>query len=84
MKKFIRRILVLLLSFPFIKKIRIFHLILSVIAVMVIFTAIQGYMVLTFIDMQQKTNQKMFSSAVQFRNEIDTLKSDLFLLGKTI
>lgn len=80
MKKFVKRIIILLLSFPFIKKIRIFHLILSVIAVMVIFTAIQGYMVLTYIDSQQKVNQKIFNSAVQFRNETDALKSDLLFI----
>lgn len=80
MKKFVKRTIILLLSFPFIKKIRIFHLILSVIAVMVIFTAIQGYMVLTYIDSQQKVNQKIFNSAVQFRNETDALKSDLLFI----
>lgn len=70
----------MLLSFPFLKKIRIFHLILSVIAVMVVFAAIQGYIVLTYINSQQEVNQKMFNSAVQFRNETDTLKSDLLFI----
>lgn len=80
MYNYIKKIIILLLSHPFIKKIRVFHLILSVIAIMVIFTVIQGYMVLAYIDSQQKVNQKMFYSAVQFRNEIDTLKSDLLFI----
>ena len=80
LKKYIRKMIILLLSFSFLKKIRIFHLILSVIAVMVIFAAIQGYIVLEYIDSQQKVNQMMFNSAVQFRNETDTLKSDLLFI----
>lgn len=80
LKKYIRKMIILLLSFPVLKKIRIFHLILSVIAVMVIFAAIQGYIVLEYIDSQQEVNQKMFNSAVQFRNETDTLKSDLLFI----
>lgn len=44
------------------------------------FAAIQGYIVLTYIDSQQEVNQKMFNSAVQFRNETDTLKSDLLFI----
>jgi methyl-accepting chemotaxis protein len=80
MKKYVKKTIVLFLSHPFIQKIRVFHLILIIIAVMVTFTAIQGYMVLNFIDSQQKVNQKMFNSAVQFRNETDDLKSDLLFI----
>ncbi len=80
MKNYVKKVIILLLSHPFIKKVRVFHLVLSIIAVMVAFTAIQGYMILSYINLQQIVNQKMFFSAVQFRNDIDALKSDLLFI----
>ncbi len=80
MKKYVKKNIIVFLSQPLIQKIRVFHLILSIIVIMVAFTAIQGYMVLGYIDSQQRANQKMFNSAVQFRNETDALKSDLLFI----
>jgi methyl-accepting chemotaxis protein len=69
-----------ILSNPLLKKLRVFHLILSVISVMVIFTLIQGYVQLRYINSVQQVDQRMSSTLLQFNKSINTLKYNLMFI----
>lgn len=80
MKIRLKKIMLTIFSNPFFKKIRVFHLILSVISVMVIFTVIQGYVQINYINSVQQVDQKMFNSLLHFNKVINTLKYNLLFI----
>ncbi|MGE5607558.1 MAG: methyl-accepting chemotaxis protein, partial [Bacteroidota bacterium] len=80
MKTQLRKILSMLLMNPFLKKIRVFYLILSIIGIMIIFLIIQGSMGISNIDTMQRVNQKMFNTALQSMKDITTLRLNLLFI----
>lgn len=62
------------LSFFIFKKLRVFHLLLILIAVMTAFLAVQGYTSISAIDSMQQTNQEVFNSSLRHMKQINTLR----------
>ncbi|MGE5582841.1 MAG: methyl-accepting chemotaxis protein [Bacillota bacterium] len=69
-----------LYSNPILKNIRIYYLILTIIAVMLIFIMVQGYLSITSIDTMQRTNQEIFNTSMRFSKEISVLKENLLFV----
>jgi methyl-accepting chemotaxis protein len=69
-----------ILSNPLVKRLRVFHLVLSVISVMVVFTLIQGYVQLRYIDSVQQVNQKMSNTLLLFNKDTTMLKSNVMFI----
>ncbi len=80
MKTRLREAMLNILSNPLLKRLRVFHLILSVISVMVIFTVIQGYVQLRYINSVQQVDQKMSNTLLQFNKDTNTLKYNLMFI----
>jgi len=76
----LRHAMLNILSNPILKRLRVFHLVLSVISVMVVFTLIQGYVQLRYIDSVQQVNQKMSNTLLLFNKDTNMLKSNLMFI----
>jgi methyl-accepting chemotaxis protein len=65
------------LSIPFLNKVRVFYQILTVIAIMVVFLILIGYMGIHNIDAMQEINKKMFDDTIKTMNSISSFKQNL-------
>ncbi len=77
MKKKFKKIGLKLLSIPFFNKVRVFHQMLTVIGIMVVFLILIGYMGIRNIDSMQATNKKMFSETLKNMDSISAFKQSI-------
>lgn len=80
MKTQLKNFLLKIFTNSVLKNIQIFYLIVSVIAIMVFFLMIQGYMSINNIDAMQQVNQDLSNTSMRFARQVDDLKGNLLYI----